>query len=73
MEIEHSYYRQITNKFDVSSIGLFAPRISKHVITYTCISYYRDSQAVAIDDFTIPWYFNLYYKYLLLLIKLVKY
>ena len=37
-------------------IDLFAPRINKQVATF--VSYCPDSQAVAIDAFTISWSFN---------------
>ena len=52
-------FHQISYNYGVPCIDLFASRINKQTVTY--VSYYRDSQAVAIDAFTISWSFNLCY------------
>ena len=52
-------FHQISYNFGLPCIDLFASRINKQVATY--VSYYQDSQAVAIDAFTITWSFNLCY------------
>ena len=52
-------FHQVSYNFGVPSIDLFASRINKQAATY--VSYYPDSQAVAIDAYTISWSFNLHY------------
>ena len=52
-------FHQISYNFGVPCIDLFASRMNKQVARF--VSYYPDSQAVAIDAFTISWSFNLCY------------
>ena len=56
-------FHQISYNFGVPCIDLFASRMNKQVARF--VSFYPDSQAVAIDAFTISWSFNLCYILLL--------